>query len=166
MIDKAFYRTIRQSFKSAVIWAMVPMAAISGRSVSGCLSPSGQFDPNCRCAAIAGQAGSSASTCHCHCSCCAGKTCCCKSKSLAGGTKGGGLHDGSRCREIGFYAVATAVSAAKAANSCSDNQSTQPAALSADMPCSLAKIRGEYVAELNTGPPPERLIVALQHWVI
>jgi hypothetical protein len=166
MIGKARYRSIRPHFKSIVIWAMVPMAAISGRSVSGCLSPSGHFDPNCQCTAIDGQAGSNASACHC--SCCADRTCCCKSRALAkDGTKGSGLQDSSRCRAVGFYAVTTAVNASKSSVSFGDDhQSAQLAVLPAEMPSSLAKIRGECVAELNTGPPPERLIVTLHHWVI
>ena len=164
MIGKVLHRSIRQSFKSVVIWAMVPMAAISGRSVSGCLSSSGHFDPNCQCTAID---GSSASACHCHCSCSSSKTCCCKAKALAtkDGTKGGGLRDSSGCRAIGFYAVTTAVNASSSSIG-EDHQSLQLATSAVDMPCSLAKTRGEYVAGLNTGPPPERLIVTLHHWVI
>jgi len=163
MLGKSLH-SIRQRFKSAVIWVMVPMAAISGRSVSGCLSPSGHFELNCKCAAIGGQAA-----CHCHCSCCTGNTCCCKSKALAAKdtTKHSGLQDSSHCRAIGLYALTTAVSASKSSTSAGDaHQPAQLAASAADVPCSLAKIRGEHVAELNTGPPPENLIVALRHWVI
>lgn len=162
MIGKSVYRSIRQRFKSAVIWVMVPMAAISGRSVSGCLSPSGHFDPNCQC--LTG----GAAVCHCHCSKCGGgANCCCKSKALAGQPASGSGVQNERCRTVGIYAVTTAINASKVLTSSADShQSADSAVLTTDQPCSLAKTSGQHVAELNTGPPPDNLVVTLRHWII
>src|SRR5204863_808423 len=96
-----------------VIWAMVPMAAISGRAVSGCVSPTGHFEPNCQCWNNSSQSAAG-TVCRCHCAKCGGAMCCCRNKTLAGGdrAKHGGVQDG-RCHAGGTYGLALAVNAVK-----------------------------------------------------
>src|SRR5262249_3392027 len=154
MSGKRLIRSIRSRLPAAVIWAMVPLAAFSGRSVSGCLSPSGHFDPSCRC--LTG----GLAVCHCHCSKCGGgASCCCKSKALAGQRASGSGVQNERCRTVGFYTVTTAINASKVSTSSADShQSADLAVLATDQPCALANTSGQHVAELNTGPPPDNLV--------
>ena len=52
MAGKFLHRVTRHRFHAAAIWAMVPVAMSSGRTVSGCLSPTGNFEPGCDCQAM------------------------------------------------------------------------------------------------------------------
>jgi hypothetical protein len=170
MAGKTLIRTIRSRFRAAVIFAMMPLAVLSGRVVSGCMSPTGHFELNCRCWAGAGGSAASATSCRCHCSCCAGgkTSCCCQSKSLADRsrqtTTGGGIQGSGRCTPVAFYNVTPAVNVS---NQTDDNhQSADFAAIVIDAPASLAQTTIEQLAELDTGPPPDNLVVALHRFLI
>ena len=180
MAAKFFKRSVRHRLHAAVIWAMAPLAAVSGQSVLGCMSANGQFDPNCRCWAVptnASQPGSSdqaaSATCHCHCGCCGTSHCCCKNKSHASNsvachtsrTSGEGIQTTGHCRPVAFFLAVTAV------NGSHDAGVGYPAinALmpsTADICVSANNTGGERIAELATGPPPDNLVVALHRWVI
>ena len=165
MARKSLLRSMRSRWSAAAIWAMVPLAAISGRSVAGCLSPSGHFEQNCQCWASP-EAGST--VCRCHCSKCAavGVTCCCRNKGLAAHNdraKNSGVQSG-HCRAVGLYGVALAVSVSKVTHD--NHQPADLAVVPTAEPCSIATIPNQFVAELNTGPPPNNLIVQLHHWII
>src|SRR5262245_13752650 len=161
MARKSLFRQVRSRFSSTVIWAMVPLATISGRCVSGCLSPTGHFDPACQCST-----GGSA-VCHCRCSKCGdGVSCCCKSKSLAGQRASSSGVQNERCRTVGFYGLTLAVNASKVSHLAGDQQLADLGVLPTAEPCSIATPSNRFVAELNTGPPPDNLIVQLHHWTV
>jgi hypothetical protein len=79
------------------------------------------------------------------------------------GIKSNGIQDG-RCRTVGFYGVTLAVNVSKVAQD--HHQLADLAVLPAAEPCTIATIQNRFVAELNTGPPPDNLIVQLCHWII
>jgi hypothetical protein len=169
MAGKTLIRTIRSRFRAAVIWAMMPLAVLSGRVVSGCMSPTGHFELNCRCWADAGGSAASATSCHCHCPCCAGgKTCCCcQSKSLAANsrqTTGGGIQGSGHCTPVALYNVTPAVNVSIQTGD--NHQSADFVAIVIDAPTSLARTTIEQLAELDTGPPPDNLVVALHRFLI
>jgi hypothetical protein len=71
-----------------------------------------------------------------------------------------------RCRTVGFYGVTLAVSASKVSHRAGNQHLANLAVLSTAQPCQLATICNRFVAKLNTGPPPDNLIVQLHHWIV
>src|SRR5262245_19802567 len=105
MTGKSLFRSLRRRCDTVIVWAMVPVALLSGQSVAGCVSPSGRFAPDCHCAAMQEtEAGScttaSAATghgacCHGNCCCCQGKSGCCqKAAKSESRPKGDGFQNG------------------------------------------------------------------------
>lgn len=73
MVRASLNRLVRSRFRAIVAWAMVPLAVLSGRPVSGCICADGHYEPVCRAALCAGSnstAGPRNSTSCCGCSCC------------------------------------------------------------------------------------------------
>lgn len=164
MARKSLIRLIQRRLHRVVIWAMVPLAAISGRSVSGCLSATGQFDPNCRCCERMSAGTGVAATC-CHCSCCKGKTCCCKAKAAGKANTGSGMQDTSHCRQIAVFAVSTAVkSEIQKARGLDTN--IIAVAIEANPAVVTYAANWHEVAAHETGPPPDNLLVVLHRWLI
>ena len=172
MAGKLFIRAIRSRFQAAVIWAMVPVAMISGRTISGCVSPSGHFELNCHCSASMGDSAAPSGPCHCHCPCCQGKDCCCcKSKSScccsmasnARRTNGNGFQS-SHCQQVSAFATTPVVNVSTQIQDL--DQSADLTLISSDVPSALARTTLEQIAELNTGPPPNNLVVALHRFLI
>jgi hypothetical protein len=177
MPGRVLIRAIRRRFQAAVIWAMVPMALISGRSVSGCLSPTGHFEPGCHCQAmqaarVSGQEKANP-TCQCHCPCCRGGACCCcqgkanccnLAAKTTSRTHGEGVQDGNSCRPFSIYVVTPAVSTS--AQTGDLHQLVQMSMVSVDLPLFATPSTVAHVFELNTGPPPYNLVVALHRFLI
>jgi hypothetical protein len=177
MTGKFLKRAARRRCQAMMIWAMAPVILINGHVVSGCLSPTGHFEPGCNCAAMhIGESGASqtagATTCHCHCPCCQGKSCCCccngKSccQAMASKThqpKADGLQNPEHCRPYSTYAVTPVVKG-------SAHTSVDRVSMLAIIPLSpLAAVVTKTAvapAELNTGPPPDNLVVALHRFLI
>ncbi len=178
MTGKFINRVIRRRFQAALIWVMMPVALINGRMVSGCMSPTGHFEPGCHCQAMqesnACDQAKTNTTCQCHCACCHGGTCCCCCKAKTSCCKsvasnavrvhGNGFQSGDHCRPFSTYAVTpvvkTAVQVADA------HQLTDIAVVLFDLPLSVLPTTFTQVAELNTGPPPDNLVVALHRFLI
>jgi hypothetical protein len=161
-------RVIRSRLHTAVIWAMVPLAAVSGQSVLGCMAADGKFDPNCQC--WAGPA-TNATSCPCHCACCGTAKCCCKSKTHACNsladqnrpTNNKGLRDSNHFRPVAMYLAVTAVHALQQL-SVDCGSDSLPCVIDA---CAVVNCSGmERIAELATGPPPDNFVIALHRWVI
>jgi len=180
MPAKILNRSIRSRLNAAVIWAMVPLAMISGKTVSGCMSPTGHFEPGCHCEAMQETGGSEAhsnqtsisATCRCHCPCCHGNCCCGKGKvscctSLARNARksnGDGLQSNDHCRPFAMYTVTPAVNASMPLGNM--QQSANLAIVSLDLPSSLTSTTINHIDELSTGPPPDNLVVALRRFLI
>jgi hypothetical protein len=177
MAGEFLSRAVRRRFHAAMIWAMVPVAMMNVRSVSGCLSPTGHFEPGCHCAAMQepgtnASQGTSTTNCCCHCACCLGKTCCCcKGKSCcsmsvaknARQPAGNGVENGTHCRPFSMYVVAPAV---KASLSAGMDHSVAIVPISFDPLTIVVTTAVAHPAELNTGPPPDNLVVALHRFLI
>jgi hypothetical protein len=180
MSAKTLIRSIRDHFQTVVIWAMVPLAAVSGQSISGCLSADGKFDPNCQCwsgpATSASQSAESNQTAvvhPCHCSCCGTANCCCKQKSHAGNSQachsnrssGKDVQTNGHCRPFAVFAAVTAVNSAQ-------QTSVEREPLNLLAPVNIDALVGincsasERIVESGTGPPPDNLMVTLHRWVI
>lgn len=169
---KTLKRIVRRRFQAAVIWAMVPLAAVSGQSVSGCMSAKGQFDPNCRCWAASSTSDSTAVH-QCHCKCCGTDHCCCKNKTNACAAMAkhttthcqpAGVRTGARCRPVTAYFTVTAVNGAH--QTTLDHTAVSVVVATFDVPTNYADMSTRFVVQLNTGPPADNLTVALHRWVI
>jgi hypothetical protein len=112
------------------------------------------------------------STCQCHCSCCHGDCCCCKSKggcckSLSQNDvrpSGEGFQSTARCRSFAIYVTVPVVQSSAQASDIHQAVEFLPVASKVDISALPATI--SHVAELNTGPPPGNLVVALHRWII
>jgi hypothetical protein len=172
MLANLISRRIRRRIQAIILWMMVPVAAINGQSVMGCISPNGHFDPTCQCWAGQESSGTQATAPTHHCACCGTSHCCCKNKSSTNSTAaqqtrasdGPGLHVHSRCRPFTAYFTVTAVNGlhrtvlVHSSVGCLDQ--------TVDMPAIAVGAGVKYVSQLNTGPPPDNLTVALHRWVI
>jgi hypothetical protein len=173
MASKPLNRLIRNRLHRAVIWAMVPLAAVGGRSLSGCMSPTGQVALNCRCSESmgSGKVAADSAACQCHCSCCQGKTCCCKqgAKSCcASATKDNpSRHDGlqgeGHCRQVRVFAATSAV---KAEFQKASTQDVSLLPVVVDAAAVESRANHLQVAQFDTGPPPDSLVVTLHRWLI
>jgi hypothetical protein len=170
MSAKILTRAIRRRMNTAVVWAMVPLAAISGQSVAGCMSADGQLDPNCRCWINELHTGAG---CHCHCSCCGTPNCCCKNKSHTSNSLashpsrpgGEGITSNGHCHP---FAIFLGVKAVRGSQQSSLDRASLNALnpLVADVGARLDSTCGRPIPELATGPPPDNLVVELHRWII
>jgi hypothetical protein len=173
MIGKTLIRLIRRRSSALMIWAMMPLAIINGQSVSGCMSPTGHFEPSCHCEAMQPAAQNASTTCPCHCPCCQGKNCCCCKgkdgccKSLARNESrpnSDGIQSSGHCTPFSMYVTMTAVRPSAQSSDLLQAAAVLPVAWKIDL--SPVPTVAAYVAELNTGPPPNNLVVTLHHWTI
>ena len=172
MVGKLIHRAVTRHCRSAVIWAMLPLAVMNGRSIAGCISPTGEFSPGCHCWSTQNDSASGANNvCRCHCSCCQGKACCCKvgasccSTAATNGRRssGNGYRSGERCRPVTAYVVSQGV---KASISFVDaHQAIDLTAALIDVPTSAPSPAHNLVGP-NTGPPPDNLVIVLQRFLI
>jgi hypothetical protein len=74
------------------------------------------------------------------------------------------VQSNNHCRPITAFLTTPAV------NASTQIQDVHPASdfalVSIDLPSTLSQTTVEQIAELNTGPPPDNLVVVLHHWVI
>ena len=166
MARKRFIRSTRHGWKAAVIWAMVPLAALNVRSVSACLSPSGRLDPNCQCW------NHSAPKNTCHCSCCGSANCCCKHRvstcHLVSDRDGRSTPDGIKsqrnCTPVGAYLV---IPATNTSDHLVDSQQLADAGwIATDFSVVPATSASGNLVALDTGPPPDNLQVVLHRWLV
>jgi hypothetical protein len=156
---------------------MVPMALINGRIVSGCMSPSGHFEAGCHCQDMQDANGSgqkkAISTSQCHCPCCQGSTCCCcKGKGnccnsvakTAGPTHGNGIQSGDHCRPFSMYTLTPAVNTSAPTGDV--HQLAELSLVFVDLPFFATSATVAHGIELDTGPPPDNLVVALHRFLI
>jgi hypothetical protein len=190
MIGKSLFRSIRHRCHAAIVWAMVPVALLSGRTVSGCIGPTGRFEPDCHCAAMQ-EAGKNASDTNeagdgatCHLACCHGK-CCCKgnggccqtthgfvtakssSQPKDNNLSNGGhcnLSSDGHCRPFSYFAAVTVTSLSGQSLDLQQPVDVLPVVLHA--PLTNAFTAPATAVELDTGPPPDNLVVALHRWLI
>lgn len=82
MTGTATIRAIQTHLRAVVVWALVPVAALNGRTVSVCICGNGEVQSNCN-AIVCAQPAATVS-CGCPCcakrrdgaGCCQGKSCC------------------------------------------------------------------------------------------
>ena len=168
MLGNLFNRRIQ----AAILWAMVPVAALGGQSVVGCISPDGHFDPTCQCWANQESSESDAqASADALCTCCGTSHCCCKNKSSTNSnatqqartTYGPGWHV-SGCRPLTAYFTVTAVN--RSHRTVLVHSSIACIDQTFDVPAIALGIGAKYTSQLNTGPPVGNLTVALHRWVI
>ena len=90
MVGKSLIRSMKRSFATGLVWAMVPLAALSGMPITRCAcevcrcGSNCAFDShcsgNCSSAAESPAKGTCCSCCCGHCSCAPGNCCCCHPK--------------------------------------------------------------------------------------
>ena len=97
--------------------------------------------------------------------------CCCKTKpqvakasSQSCHKSGNGIENDGGCKAVAYFGVVPAISAVAVDASASD--SVFAAMLNAGAATIAAANHAFVTAELNTGPPPDSLVVVLHRWVI
>lgn len=174
MAGKFLSRTVRRRSWALTMWAMMPLAMLNGRSVSGCMSPTGHFELGCNCQAMQdlgfGTPKNASMACGCHCACCQGKTCCRQGKSICCSQMAGKDYSspengvgGGHCRPVSMYVTTPVVSAA--AQTTEVRHLAGLSLVSLDVPLSAASQSMAEFAELNTGPL-DNLVVALHRFLI
>ena len=178
MAPVSLNRLLRGRIHAAVAWAMVPLAVLNGRTVLGCMSPSGHYDPSCRCWAGSGDHQDSGTARPCHCGHClrqddADRSSCphCKQKTACHANHPSRVVQGSRmqgaehCRAVGMYQQVSAVPASPQAGS--DHDPSAAFVFDAiDLPNSSPTSVARQVIERDTGPPPDNLCITLHRLVI
>ena len=183
MIDAQLNRTIRRRSRAVVMWAMVPLALLSGRPVSGCICADGHYEPFCgggpRLASDAAsqQTAGDATGRGCSCcdksraddrnrSCCNAKTDCCRRSSSAHRA------DSSDARVAGKSCCTPVlrtdlVTIAASSWQLSDEQQLSVLCTAAlALPSTgIATGAGQPVGS-DTGPPPDDLVVTLRRLLI
>ncbi len=79
-------------------------------------------------------------------------------------TPSDGLHSGDRCRPFSMYAVTPVVNASAATQHA--HQLAELSIVSSDLLWVATSTTIADVTELNTGPPPDNLVVALHRFLI
>lgn len=165
----------RGRLRAILMWAMIPLAVVNTRSAFGCIGPDGQFNPNCRCClAGGGERVASAKKSCCGCACCAhragGSSCCCKGKLAKNESKqsdrSGPGAKSNGCRLFVQIAVISAIVNHGQTAQADDHLSQAICTVAID---SLSPIFGLHTnrrVEMDTGPPPDNLVVILQRFVI
>jgi hypothetical protein len=73
MFRNAAIRRLGLRFRPLVVWAMLPLVVLDGRTVSGCICLDGHFDLACNTDVCSGKAAANAASLpSCGCSCCFG----------------------------------------------------------------------------------------------
>ncbi len=74
MFRTATIRRLSNRLKSVAVWAMIPLAVLNGRTVSGCICADGHYEATCNTSVCSGGTLNSVDTAEpasCGCSCCA-----------------------------------------------------------------------------------------------
>jgi hypothetical protein len=161
-------RFFRHRVRALIVWAMMPLAIINGRTVVGC-GCTGHFEEVCHCAST----GSHKSCCQSTGSCCCGhgaKTCCCSSeKSDSTATRrtkpvsDATCHVGARpCVRIVAHIVIPATTGPTLST---DDQLASLAYSSLDFSFSPAFAEAEPAVQLDLKCPSD-LIVTLHRFLI
>ncbi|HEY2827047.1 MAG TPA: hypothetical protein VGJ04_05545 [Pirellulales bacterium] len=79
-------------------------------------------------------------------------------------TSSDGLHNGDRCRPFSMYAVTPVVNTSAAPQFA--HQLAEVSIVSSDLLLVATSTTIADVSELNTGPPPDNLVVALHRFLI
>jgi hypothetical protein len=97
MVGKSLIRSIKRPFATGVVWAMIPLAAVSGMPVTRCACElcrcgancaiGSQCSGNCSSAAESPAKRACCSCCCGHCSCAPGHCCCCSARKAAESSK-------------------------------------------------------------------------------
>jgi hypothetical protein len=161
----------RRVIHTAVLWAMIPLAVLNGRMVTGCISPDGQFNPNCNCCTVRSAATKSLEQgAKQSCRCCATSHCshssCCKGKSVAHSklpTKHGNGFNSSSCQSVAQYLIIPTI-----IQNVVDHDDLVYMALdvvTADFTPFLAGIP-QREPGIDATPPPDNLVISLQRFLI
>jgi hypothetical protein len=179
MVNIRLTRFIRRHYRAALVWAVMPLAVLTGRTVVGC-GCFGHFESACHCGCCSdkhdgAKQGESA------CSCCTGhgfthSTCCCCNKAKAKSPSNitdCKSHDscpasdlvwqGHRCTSIVVHDVIPVTVAPSA--DVADLHSSIFVLPDYILSPSSSQSFGQAV-DFDTGPPPADLVVTLRRLVI
>lgn len=175
MLGKQQGRLIRSRSRAVVLWAMIPLAILSGRPVSGCICADGHYELFCR-GELHGaddsnsrheHSGARSDACSCcdkgsagkdQRSCCRGKSDCCRSNSDAGG---GDTRDAGKscCTPVLRSDLASVI--AGPSRLLLDRQLPTLCTAVFALPSTGIAMGAGHPVGLDTGPPPDDLVVFL-----
>lgn len=181
MVGMPLIRLVQSRFRTTVVWAMMPLAFLTGQPVSGCICADGHYEPLCRAELCPGKTGAerqtTADAC-CGCSCCAkhsgqrNSDCCkratgCYGRSAnphQGGTEGMGVTDNSCCTPVvRAQAIPTIVNLTRVVD---DHHVPALCSVTLELPCPIHGSSAARRLERDTGSPPSDLVIILRRLVI
>lgn len=165
MLVGRLIRRVRRHSRAIVVWAAMPLALFNGRTIVGC-GCFGHFESVCNCGCCSGQLSKAG------CSCCDGRCCCNQSASAGRGkaTENISCHaschslQSHRCRSFILH-EATPVTIAPHVDGVDLQESLFILAISL-LPRASSQSHSGQVADFDTGPPPNDLVVTLHRLVI
>lgn len=161
MVWRQLARCVGNHSRTALVWAMVPLAVFNGRAFTGC-GCTGHFE----------------TVCHCQCGsgpCCVQESMqtqtCRANESSDHRTSGqstppssqAGAH-GHHCTRIVAYVVVPATVAPSSADH--DSHASALALAALDQPLPSVSIHAGQVVQLDTRPPPNDLVITLDRLII
>lgn len=177
MIGRRLIRSSRKRSRGAIFVAMVPLVFLNGWPIGGCICADGHYEPFCRgCGRTANSSADhalAASTCcgHTCCarhtdsdadrSCCKGHNCC--EQSQQGTSNEPGVR-GPCCTPVRQLPVTPVVKVSPTA--VDHHQDLAVFTVVADLPLAAATVHHGRCVEIDTGPPPNDLVVTLQRLII
>jgi hypothetical protein len=165
MIYTTLRRFIRRRCQMAVALAIMPLAILNGLPIAeGCICADGHYEPVCR--AHLGQSNDDHSCCAKHSgrmehACCAGMHTC----HLATEKSNGQQRLGDRCCTPLVHQAVPVVSATPQFDSPDQTAVWNAVAIESPTFLSLA-MHGGHCVEVDTGTPPNDLVVTLQRLII
>ena len=179
MIGKLPFRSTRPSLRAAIFLGMVPLVILNGWPVAGCICADGHYEASCpgcvgrarhaaaeqkpttrsccgrACCARAGKSESTHSCCKGHKSCC---------KQAKGREVNAPAIEGPCCTPVAQTQVIPVVSVSPAV--VDHHQAVAVFAAIPDLPSLAAAVHHGRCVEIDTGPPPNDLVVTLQRLII
>ena len=173
------FRSIRQSLRAVLFLGMVPLVILNGLPAGGCICANGRFMlfcPGCRGQATRNVTEHTATTP----ACCARKCCaqpiakaathpCCQGhKSCCDRSTGrSGAAPGFRCPGCTPVLTMLAIPVVNVSSAVLDQHQDMAAfAAIADLPSIFAAVHHGRCVEIDTGPPPNDLVVTFQRLII
>lgn len=174
-----YRRFVRHRFRAVVVWAAVPLVLLNGRVTASCICADGHVEPFCRVEICSNQTATSTDARDCGCPCCAkdnrdrsstgccrGKMACCQQsdKPRSDKSDGAGVSDNSCCTPVVHaQTVPAVVGATKIVD---DHRAPAICAAVTPWPCSMNGSSATLHSVLDTGSPPNDLVITLHRLVI
>jgi len=176
MTGKWLKRVFRSRSQAFVVWAMMPLALLNGRTVIGC-GCTGHFEAVCHCQCCTAQDSSDQKSGTAECACCGGhsshsRSCCCQTKATNpcdSPDNNAPLNDreglnAHHCTAMVVHVVVPAVQTISFLGDDVDHSAT--ALMPIELPFSAPLAKVDHHVAFDTGPPPTDCVIVFRRLVI